>query len=112
MIIYNLVIGIAANKSDLIEKEQVNEKEARQYAKDINAIFKVTSAAFTSAGIDELFKSIGCKILDPNYTDEEGSSNPATQTQNKIEQKPEIKEEKKKIEKTKPKEKEKRKEFC
>ena len=35
MTIFNIVIGIAANKSDLIEREQVNEKEARDYAKEI-----------------------------------------------------------------------------
>ena len=61
---------MAANKSDLIEKEQVNEAEARKYAKEVGALFKVTSAC-TAAGIEELFRSIGCKILNPNYTDED-----------------------------------------
>ena len=61
---------MAANKSDLIEKEQVNEAEARKYAKEMGALFKVTSAC-TAAGIEELFRSIGCKILNPNYSDED-----------------------------------------
>ena len=65
-----LVVAMAANKSDLIEKEQVNEAEARKYAKEVGALFKVTSAC-TAAGIEELFRSIGCKILNPNYTDED-----------------------------------------
>ena len=65
-----LVVAMAANKSDLIEKEQVNEGEARKYAKEVGALFKVTSAC-TAAGIEELFRSIGCKILNPNYTDED-----------------------------------------
>ena len=70
---------MAANKSDLIEKEQVNEAEARKYAKEVGALFKVTSAC-TAAGIEELFRSIGCKLLNPNYTDEvEG--NPVKPTQ-------------------------------
>ncbi len=40
----NPVIGIAANKSDLYEKEEVNKDEGKKYANDINAIFKETSA--------------------------------------------------------------------
>ena len=70
---------MAANKSDLIEKEQVNEGEARKYAKEVGAIFKLTSAC-TAAGIEELFRSIGCKLLNPNYTDDdEGQSKPTAQ---------------------------------
>ena len=63
---------MAANKSDLFDKEQVAEAEARNYAKEIGAVFKLTSAC-TAAGIEELFKTIGCKFLDPDYKeDEEG----------------------------------------
>ena len=65
-----LVVAMAANKSDLIEKEQVNEAEARKYAKEVGALFKVTSAC-TAAGIEELFRSIGCKVLDPNYSEDD-----------------------------------------
>ena len=54
---------LVANKNDLFDQEEVNENEAKEYAKEIGAIFKVTSA-FTGIGIDELFKSIGCKILE------------------------------------------------
>ena len=57
-----------------MEKEQVSEEEARKYAKDVGAIFRLTSACIGS-GIEELFKSIGCKILNPNYKDDEESSN-------------------------------------
>ena len=49
------------------------EAEARNYASVIGAVFKLTSAC-TATGIEELFKSIGCKFLDPNYKeDEEGA---------------------------------------
>lgn len=66
---------MAANKSDLFDKEQVPEADARQYAKEIGAVFKLTSAC-TATGIEELFKSIGYKYLDPNFKeDEEGSGN-------------------------------------
>jgi len=61
-----IVIGLAGNKSDLIEKEEVTDKEAKDYAKEIDAIFQLTSA-FTSIGIEELFISIGCKLLESNY---------------------------------------------
>ena len=60
-----LVIGLAGNKSDLFDKEVVKEKEAENYAKEIGAIFKSTSAC-TSTGIEELFESISSKILGPN----------------------------------------------
>ena len=71
-------MGIAANKSDLIENEEISENEAREYAKEIKAIFRVTSAS-TSSGIEELFRIIGCKILDPYYTEEEGEEQKNTE---------------------------------
>ena len=66
----NIVIGLAANKSDLFDKEQVSEDEARQYAQEIGAVFKLTSAC-AGTGIEDMFKSIGCKFLDPNYREED-----------------------------------------
>lgn len=48
--------------------EEVSETEGRAFAKDIGAIFKCTSAK-NSIGIEELFKSIGNKFIDPNMTD-------------------------------------------
>lgn len=35
-------------------------------AKQLNAIFQLTSAKDDSGGIDELFKNIGKKIVNPN----------------------------------------------
>ena len=69
-----IVIGLAANKCDLIDKEQVPEEKAREFAKEIGAIFKLTSAC-TSIGIEELFVGVGCKFLDPNYK-EDGNKKP------------------------------------
>jgi len=60
---------LAANKSDLFDEEKVPEDEAQNYAKEIGAIFKLTSA-FTGTGIDLLFKSIGNKFLGPNKEEE------------------------------------------
>ena len=66
-----IVLAVAANKSDLIDTEQVDEKTGRAFAKEIGAIFKSTSAK-NQKGIEALFKDIGNKYLDPNFecTDE------------------------------------------
>jgi small GTP-binding protein len=66
----NIVIGIAANKCDLYDNEQVSEDEARNFANEIGAVFKLTSAS-TNQGIEELFKGVGCKVLDPNYNSDD-----------------------------------------
>jgi len=65
-----IIIAIAANKSDLYENEEVNEEEARKFAHEIGAIFFVTSA-LNSSGIDQLFIAIGCKFVDKNYNYED-----------------------------------------
>ena len=66
----NIVIGIAANKCDLYDNEQVSEDEARNFANEIGAVFKLTSAS-TNQGIEDLFKGVGCKVLDPNYSSDD-----------------------------------------
>lgn len=48
--------------------EEVDEREARNFAKEIGAFFKLTSAV-TGIGIDEIFHDIGCKLFNPNYVD-------------------------------------------
>ena len=40
----NLVLGMAGNKIDLVDSEQVDESMARDYAKNINDNFKLVSA--------------------------------------------------------------------
>ena len=69
-ILMNLVIGLAGNKIDLYDKEQVSEAEARKYASEIGVVFKLTSA-LNGTGIEELFKILGRKIFDPNYIENE-----------------------------------------
>ena len=56
----NVILGIAANKYDLIDNERVDEEDARNFAKEINAIF-VTTSAKNSSGIDDLFIKIAKK---------------------------------------------------
>ena len=62
----NIVLGIAGNKCDLYEKEEVNENTAREFAQGIGAIFALTSAQ-NNSGINELFRDVGNKYLDPNF---------------------------------------------
>lgn len=71
----DIVVGLAGNKADLFDREQVSEEEAKAFAKEIKAIFKPTSA-MTAIGIDELFSAVGKKILDPDYVEEEEEVEP------------------------------------
>ena len=56
----NIILAVVANKSDLIELEVVDEGMARQFAKDNNAIFSLTSAKDCSQ-VDSLFFEIAKK---------------------------------------------------
>ena len=56
----NSILAMMANKSDLIEKEQVDEGEARAYAKEIKALFALTSAK-NNFGVCDLFMEIAKK---------------------------------------------------
>ena len=61
----NMIIGIAGNKCDLFQDEEVSEEEAKQFAKSIGAVFKLTSCK-ECIGIDELFEECGRKYLEVN----------------------------------------------
>ena len=67
---YIVVLAIAANKADLYEHEEIEEGIGREFADQVGAIFRYTSAK-NSSGIDELFSSIGDKILNPQKKEEE-----------------------------------------
>ena len=55
-----IILAISANKSDLIEQENVDEEEARNFGKELGAIFVNTSAKNTQ-GINNLFEEIAKK---------------------------------------------------
>ena len=105
----NVVLGVAGNKSDLYEKEEVPEQEAREFAKSIGAIFCLTSAQ-SNSGIEELFEEMGKKFLDPNSTINESENQNLDQAhkQKKHEKKKEKKEEQKNIQLKNVKKKEKK----
>ena len=49
----------------MYEFQEVTNDEGLALAKEINAIYQITSAK-ASSGIDELFKNIGKKFLNPD----------------------------------------------
>ena len=61
----NMVFGVAGNKCDLFQEEQVSEEEGKKFAKSIGAVFHLTSCK-ESIGIDELFEECGKKYLEDN----------------------------------------------
>ena len=60
----NVVIAIAANKGDLFQEEEVETKDGLNYAEEIGAIFKQTSAK-EDMGIEDMFMNIALKVA-PN----------------------------------------------
>ena len=65
----NIIIGIAGNKSDLFDKEAVSEEEARKFASEIGAIFRLSSA-FNNNDNEVLFTAVGNLYLDPKFQDD------------------------------------------
>ena len=61
----NMIFAVAGNKCDLFNEEEVDEEEAKKFAKSIGAIFKLTSCK-ESIGIDELFSECGKRYLEAN----------------------------------------------
>jgi len=98
----DIVTAVAGNKSDLYEKEEVSEQEARDFAKSIGAIFCLTSAQ-NNSGINELFRDLSKKYLHPdsdvnspgeqkqveNHNEEQKPTQNQNQEQKKKEKKPE-----------------------
>ena len=70
----NVVLGIIGNKSDLFEKEEVTEEEAREFAKSIGAFFMLTSAKH-GTGIHEAFKEAAEMIEQAGPIQERGDNN-------------------------------------
>ena len=69
------LMAVVANKSDLYADQKVNNKDGKEFAEKINAIFQTTSA-MSDTGINTLFENIGKKIIMPDY-DYKNSDNTA-----------------------------------
>ena len=61
----NIILGVAGNKCDMYEKEDVNENEGKEFAESIGAFFEITSAK-NNTGINELFDTASKKFVYPN----------------------------------------------
>jgi len=61
----NIILGVAGNKCDMYEKEEVNENEGKEFAESIGAFFEITSAK-NNTGINELFDTASNKFVYPN----------------------------------------------
>ena len=62
----NIILIIVANKSDLYEKENINENEVRNYANELNANFIVCSA-LNRSGIEDIFVAVGNNYFEKKY---------------------------------------------
>jgi small GTP-binding protein len=60
------IFALVGNKSDMFDKERIDEKEVKKYAESIGAIFHKTSAKSNSS-VEELFEKVGRQFLDPNF---------------------------------------------
>ena len=69
----NIIIGLAGNKGDKYDSEEVNENDARKFAEEIGGFFEITSAK-NNTGINDLFLQAANKFVDPNYKKEENAA--------------------------------------
>ena len=63
-IVIIIVLAVVGNKSDLDTKKQVDDKEAKGFAKKLKASFKKTSAK-NGEGINDLLEFMKDQILNP-----------------------------------------------
>ena len=60
-------LAVVGSKSDCYEQEKVSESKAREFAKEIGAIFQLTSSKENN-GITELFENLVKAYLDPEFS--------------------------------------------
>ena len=79
----SIILGVAGNKCDMYEKEEVNENDARQFAESIGAFFEITSAK-NNTGITDLFMNAANRFVDPNFKGNSDSTNNADPANNTL----------------------------
>ena len=67
-------MGIVANKSDLFDKQELDENDVMQFAEEKKAFFIETSAC-KGIGIDVLFEEIGNRIMDQIFKAQKENTN-------------------------------------
>lgn len=83
----DVILGLAGNKIDLYNQEEVSEDEARKFAESNHMIYYGTSA-LSGVGINDLFNDIGKKYLKKilnkkNYIKQENNNNKNNNSKNK-----------------------------
>lgn len=68
-----MIFDVVGNKTDLFQREEVPENEARNFAKSINAGFHLVSCK-GCVGIKDLFEDCGRKYLEDNDLTKEDSN--------------------------------------
>ena len=71
------VLAVVGSKSDLIknEEEEVSEEEAKKFAEEKNAIFKLVSSKEDPEGINNLFDTLLDELIKKNYLNENENEN-------------------------------------
>ena len=71
------VLAVVGSKSDLIknEEEEVSEEEAKKFAEEKNAIFKLVSSKEDPDGINNLFDTLLDELIKKNYLNENENEN-------------------------------------
>ena len=71
------VLAVVGSKSDLIknEEEEVSEEEAKKFAEEKNAIFKLVSSKEDHDGINNLFDTLLDELIKKNYLNENENEN-------------------------------------
>ena len=64
-----IIFGVAGNKNDLFEEEDVDENEAKEYSDSIKACFKLTSAK-NNQSIDDIFQMLGENFVKSDFMNE------------------------------------------
>jgi len=82
----DIILGLAGNKYDLYNQEEVSEDEAKKFAESNNMIYYGTSA-LSGVGINNLFNDIGKKYLTKilnkkNDTKQENNNNSKNKNDN------------------------------
>ena len=82
----NMVFGVVGNKCDLFQEEKVTEEEGKKFAKEIGAVFQLTSCK-ENIGIVELFQQCAKKFMESNnlatFTDQKKNDNIKLNSSNK-----------------------------
>ena len=60
----DVVLGMAGNKNDLIIKQEVDDKTAKNFANENNLIFGETSAAKNKSSVDQLINKLIIKYIE------------------------------------------------